>query len=35
MENLGMAIYMGAGPSVYASHAVQAFSQFAAETVEA
>lgn len=29
METLGMAIYMGAGPSVmYASHAVQAFSQF-------
>lgn len=36
METLGMAIYMGAGPSVmYASHAVQAFSQFATETVEA
>ncbi|WP_296713050.1 carboxymuconolactone decarboxylase family protein [Rhodoblastus sp.] len=36
METLGMAIYMGAGPSVmYASHAVQAFSQFAAETVDA
>jgi AhpD family alkylhydroperoxidase len=31
METLGMAIYMGAGPSVmYASHAVQAFSQFVA-----
>lgn len=31
METLGLAIYMGAGPSVmYASHAVQAFSQFAA-----
>src|SRR6266702_8937172 len=31
METLGMAIYMGAGPSVmYASHAVQAYSQFAA-----
>jgi AhpD family alkylhydroperoxidase len=29
-EALGMAIYMGAGPSVmYASHAMQAFSQFA------
>lgn len=29
METLGMAIYMGAGPSVmYASHAVQAFTQF-------
>jgi AhpD family alkylhydroperoxidase len=36
MEALGMAIYMGAGPSVmYASHAVQAFSQFAAAKVEA
>jgi AhpD family alkylhydroperoxidase len=36
METLGMAIYMGAGPSVmYASHAVQAFSQFAAEKAEA
>ncbi|WP_298428107.1 carboxymuconolactone decarboxylase family protein [Rhodoblastus sp.] len=31
METLGLAIYMGAGPSVmYASHAVQAFNQFAA-----
>jgi AhpD family alkylhydroperoxidase len=30
LETLGMAIYMGAGPSVmYASHALQAFSQFA------
>jgi AhpD family alkylhydroperoxidase len=29
-EALGMAIYMGAGPSVmYASHALEAFSQFA------
>jgi AhpD family alkylhydroperoxidase len=29
METLGMAIYMGAGPSVmYASHALEAFSQF-------
>ena len=29
-ETLGMAIYMGAGPSVmYASHAMQAFAQFA------
>jgi AhpD family alkylhydroperoxidase len=29
-EVLGMAIYMGAGPSVmYASHALEAFSQFA------
>jgi AhpD family alkylhydroperoxidase len=35
METLGMAIYMGAGPSVmYASHAVQAFSQFAAAKAE-
>lgn len=30
-ETLGMAIYMGAGPSVmYASHAFDAYSQFAA-----
>jgi AhpD family alkylhydroperoxidase len=30
-EALGMAIYMGAGPAVmYASHALEAFSQFAA-----
>jgi AhpD family alkylhydroperoxidase len=30
METLGMAIYMGAGPSVmYASHAAEAFAQFA------
>ena len=29
LETLGMAIYMGAGPSVmYASHALEAFSQF-------
>jgi AhpD family alkylhydroperoxidase len=29
-ESLGMAIYMGAGPSVmYASHALEAFDQFA------
>ena len=29
METLGMAVYMGAGPSVmYASHAVAAFNQF-------
>ena len=29
-EALGMAIYMGAGPSVmYASHAIEAFEQFA------
>jgi AhpD family alkylhydroperoxidase len=32
METLGMAIYMGAGPSVmYASHALAAFTQFDAE----
>ena len=32
MEALGMAIYMGAGPSVmYASHALEAFNQFANE----
>ncbi|MFY9658359.1 MAG: carboxymuconolactone decarboxylase family protein, partial [Methylocystis sp.] len=31
METLGMAIYMGAGPSaMYASHALAAYSQFAA-----
>ena len=31
LETLGMAIYMGAGPSVmYASHALDAFTQFAA-----
>ena len=31
LETLGMAIYMGAGPSVmYASHALDAFSQFSA-----
>ena len=30
METLGMAIYMGAGPSaMYASHAVEAYTQFA------
>ena len=33
METLGMAIYMGAGPSVmYASHALQAFTQFSEKT---
>ena len=32
-ETLGMAIYMGAGPSVmYASHAFEAFTQFEANT---
>jgi len=31
LETLGMAIYMGAGPSaMYASHALEAFTQFAA-----
>ena len=30
LETLGMAIYMGAGPSVmYATHALEAFTQFA------
>jgi AhpD family alkylhydroperoxidase len=34
-ETLGMAIYMGAGPSVmYAAHAVDAYRQFAAEQAE-
>lgn len=33
METMGMAIYMGAGPSVmYAAQAVEAFDQFAAST---
>ena len=32
IEALGMAIYMGAGPSVmYASHALEAFAQFKSE----
>jgi AhpD family alkylhydroperoxidase len=32
MEALGMAVYMGAGPSVmYAAHAAEAFGQFDAE----
>lgn len=31
LETLGMAIYMGAGPSaMYASHALEAFTQFSA-----
>jgi len=31
LETLGMAIYMGAGPSVmYAAHALEAYSQFSA-----
>jgi AhpD family alkylhydroperoxidase len=35
VETLGMAIYMGAGPSVmYASHALQAFTQFSAAKTE-
>jgi AhpD family alkylhydroperoxidase len=34
-ETLGMAIYMGAGPSVmYASHALEAFSQFEAKATD-
>ena len=33
LETLGMAIYMGAGPSVmYASHAVEAYGQFVTPT---
>ena len=33
LETLGMAIYMGAGPSaMYASHALEAFNQFKGET---
>ncbi len=36
METMGMAIYMGAGPSVmYAAQAVEAFDQFAAKTKDA
>ena len=36
METLGMAVYMGAGPSVmYASHAIEAFDQFATQEVPA
>jgi hypothetical protein len=32
METMGLAIYMGAGPSVmYAAQAVEAFDQFAAK----
>ena len=34
-ETLGMAIYMGAGPSaMYASHALDAFTQFAASAAK-
>lgn len=36
METMGMAIYMGAGPSVmYAAQAVEAFDQFTAKTKDA
>jgi len=36
LETLGMAIYMGAGPSaMYASHALGAYTQFAAAKAEA
>lgn len=35
LETLGMAIYMGAGPSVmYAAHALQAYQQFADKAAE-
>lgn len=35
LETLGMAIYMGAGPSVmYAAHALEAFNQFAGSKAE-
>ena len=35
-ETLGMAVYMGAGPSVmYATHALEAFSQFSEQEVVA
>ncbi|MFN3624218.1 MAG: carboxymuconolactone decarboxylase family protein [Hyphomicrobium sp.] len=35
LETLGMAIYMGAGPSVmYAAHAIEAFNQFAKSKAE-
>ncbi len=35
METLGMAIYMGAGPSaMYASHALDAYTQFSAPAAE-
>ena len=35
LETLGMAIYMGAGPSaMYASHALDAYTQFAAPKAE-
>jgi len=36
LETLGMAIYMGAGPSaMYASHALSAYAQFAAGRTDA
>jgi AhpD family alkylhydroperoxidase len=36
LETLGMAVYMGAGPSVmYASHAIEAFDQFAGASADA
>jgi AhpD family alkylhydroperoxidase len=36
VETLGMAIYMGAGPSVmYATHALEAFSQFSKQDAAA
>ena len=36
LETLGMAIYMGAGPSaMYASHALAAYTQFAAPKADA
>lgn len=36
METMGMAVYMGAGPSVmYAAQAVEAFDQFSAKKVAA
>jgi AhpD family alkylhydroperoxidase len=35
LETLGMAIYMGAGPSaMYASHALDAYSEFAADAAK-
>ena len=35
LETLGMAIYMGAGPSaMYASHALDAYTQFTAPAAE-
>lgn len=35
LETMGMAIYMGAGPSVmYAAQALEAFDQFAAKTTD-